>query len=108
MTFTNQLSIKISRVRSTELTFSYTSESFRMGILPYADIFRSDPALGLHCCSLDHGQRGTSRSVRTHVHEVPVRGVAVVRRVLTHWSDPYPVVEKGISNLERFEYCGDL
>src|ERR1700735_3842234 len=62
-------------------------ESRHMVVEVDAAIRRADTAFRRHRRRFDDDQAGPAHGARAEMHEMPVGGKAIVRRVLAHWRD---------------------
>ncbi len=72
-------------------------------VVPQTGVLRADPAFRDHCGRLADDQPGATGGELAEVHQVPVVGQAVDRRVLAHRRYPRAVADDDVAQLDRFE-----
>lgn len=73
------------------------------GIVPQAEIANRAAAAALDLGRLDHHQAGATGGVAAGIHDVPVGGAALVRRILVHRRHHHAVFQVEIADRERGE-----
>jgi hypothetical protein len=81
-------------------------ERFGVPVVPEAEVARADAAFGKHRRRLDDDQARTTNGACAVMDEMPVRGCAVVGRVLAHGRYADAVGERDITQLEFGEQVG--
>src|SRR4030095_8974086 len=79
------------------------SETFDMRIVPDARVPMRDAAALLHRGRLDEHHAGAALRELAEVHQVPVRDVAVLRRVLAHRRDDNTVPDPHVADRDFVE-----
>jgi hypothetical protein len=77
-------------------------------VAPQARAAMGDPAVGLHRRGLDEHDPGAADGELAVMHEVPVVGEAVLRRVQAHRRDHHAIARAHAPNLDRREQEGSV
>jgi hypothetical protein len=72
-------------------------------VLPDAEIPGTDPPLGRHRRRLGKNEPRPAYGTAAQMHQVPVGGEAIGRRILAHGRNHYAIAQRYITNLQRVE-----
>jgi hypothetical protein len=77
-----------------------STQHFDVPVRPDAEVLRADSRLGKNCRCLSKYQSGATDGATTEMNEMPIVGVSIVARVLTHRRDEHPISKFYFSNRE--------
>jgi hypothetical protein len=75
-------------------------------VVPDAEILGTDASLGKNGGCLSQNEAGATHRATPEMNEMPIVGVSIVTRVLTHRRDEHPIGKRQISNRERIKQAG--
>src|SRR5258708_37519239 len=83
-----------------------STQHFDVPVRPDAEVLRADSRLGKNCRCLSKYQSGATDGATTKMNEMPIVGVSIAARVLTHRRDEHPIGKFYFSNRERIKQAG--
>src|ERR1700730_15592453 len=80
-----------------------STQHFYVPVRPDAEVLRANSRLWKNCRCLSKYQSGATDGATTEMNEMPIVGVSIVTRILTHRRDEHPIGKRQVSNRERIK-----